>query len=51
MTLLKILDDGFRSLPHLLLANGVMKRSKVPTISSVRVISQGVPISKLPVLK
>lgn len=49
--LLKILDDGFRSLPHLLHANGVMIVLQVPTISSVRVISHLVPISKLPVLK
>jgi hypothetical protein len=49
--LLKILDDRFRSLPHLLHANGVMILLQVPTISSVLVVSHRVPISKLPVPK
>jgi hypothetical protein len=49
--LLKILDGGFLSLPHLLHASGMMIPLQVPTISSVRVISHRVPISKLPVLK
>ena len=49
--LLKILDNGFRSLSHLLHASGVMIPLQVPTICSVRVTSHRVPISKLPVLK
>jgi len=49
--MVKILDDGFRCLPRLLHASGVMIPFQMPTISSVRVISHRVPISKLPLLK